>query len=503
MTLRRKTLMVFLVMLALPAIFISGVVMLGLKIQTISFERKFGVEVGGWELLTSPIRVLTKATEEEYRSMSEVAASDPSKFSELEWLAKNDISLERCYSYLVVTKNGELVYTGFGEQSKELTNIVVAFGETVILGADQGLFLHEPTQGMIRCGRIDYENGDRGCFAIVTDAIPIMERERKNMLALVISIATAVMISACILMIWGHVAFVKPVLVLRDATRKMAKGNLTFKLEREQKDEIGEICSNFEEMRRHLITQIDKKEQYEQDMRDMISNVSHDLKTPLTAIKGYAEGLLEGIADNPEKRDKYIRTIANKANDMTSLVDELSYFAKLDTNKLPYKFETVEANEFFEDCAMKYKVELEMKDFELNYSSEIPDGVMVVIDIEQIRRVLNNLVGNAVKYRNNDIHGIMTIRVTDANDSVRVSVGDNGIGIAKAELPYIFDRFYRSDKARTSGRAGTGIGLAIVKKIVEEHGGRVLARSELGAGTTISFTVKKGVTENGNKNTDS
>ena len=265
MTLRRKTLMVFLVMLALPAIFISGVVMLGLKIQTVSFERKFGVEVGGWELLTSPIRVLTKATEEEYRSMSEVAASDPSKFSELEWLSDNDASLEKCYSYLVVTKNGELVYAGKGEQSKELTDIVMAFGETVILGADKGIFLHEPTQGMIRCGRIDYENGDRGCFAIVTDAIPIMERERKNMLALVISIATAVMFSASILMVWGHVAFVKPVLVLRDATRKMAKGNLTFKLEREQKDEIGEICSNFEEMRRHLITQIDKKEQYEQD----------------------------------------------------------------------------------------------------------------------------------------------------------------------------------------------------------------------------------------------
>jgi len=212
---------------------------------------------------------------------------------------------------------------------------------------------------------------------------------------------------------------------------------------------------------------------------------------------------MDGVADTEEKRSKYLKTIAMKANDMTLLVEELSYFAKLDTNKLPYKFETLDANGYFSDCVDEYSIELEIKDFEIHFVSEVEHGTLIVIDTEQIHRVMNNLVGNAVKYRNNDIHGIMTVKLTDANDSVRVSVSDNGIGISKAALPHIFDRFYRADKSRTAGRAGTGIGLAIVKKIVEEHGGRVFARSELGNGTTISFTVKKGAKQNGDKNIDS
>ena len=128
----------------------------------------------------------------------------------------------------------------------------------------------------------------------------------------------------------------------------------------------------------------------------------------------------------------------------------------------------------------------------VNFISEIDPDTVVVVDCEQIRRVMNNLIGNAVKYRNNEIHGKINVKLTDSGDSVRISVIDNGIGISKEAQPHIFERFYRADKSRTSGRAGTGIGLAIVDKIVKEHKGRVFVKSELGKGTTISFTVKKG-----------
>ena len=245
-------------------------------------------------------------------------------------------------------------------------------------------------------------------------------------------------------------------------------------------------------MRIHLKTQIDQREQYEQDVREMISNVSHDLKTPLTAIKGYAEGMLDGVADSKERQEKYLKTIMVKATDMTLLVDELSYYSKLDNNKLPYNFETVNAVDYFRDCVDEYAIELEMKDFTVSFISEIDSGTPVVVDCEQMRRVMNNLIGNAVKYRSEGIHGEISVKLTDSGDSVRISVTDNGIGISKEAQPHIFERFYRADRSRTSGRAGTGIGLAIVDKIVKEHKGRVFVKSELGKGTTISFTVKKG-----------
>ena len=214
------------------------------------------------------------------------------------------------------------------------------------------------------------------------------------------------------------------------------------------------------------------------------------LKTPITAIKGYAEGLMEGVASSPEKRDKYIRTIYNKANDMDRLINELTFYSKIDTNKIPYTFSKINVANYFRDCVEEVGLELEARGIELGYFNFVDEDVMVIADAEQMKRVINNIIGNSLKYMDKK-NGIINIRILDVGDFVQVEIEDNGKGIGQKELPYIFDRFYRTDSSRNSSKGGSGIGLSIVKKIIEDHGGKIWVTSKLGIGTEIHFVLRK------------
>ena len=224
-------------------------------------------------------------------------------------------------------------------------------------------------------------------------------------------------------------------------------------------------------------------------MRELISNISHDLKTPLTAIKGYAEGIMDGVADTPEKVDKYLRTISTKAGDMTTLVEELSIYSKIDCNNVPYTFVNINLGNFFNDCIEELSLDLELKDIEMSYFNYTDSHMAVAVDAEQLKRVVNNIIGNSVKYIGGK--GIINVRIKDAGNEIQIEVEDSGKGIDQRDLPYIFDRFYRTDASRNSSQGGSGLGLAIAKKIIEDHGGRIWASSKKGVGTTIYFTLKK------------
>ena len=292
------------------------------------------------------------------------------------------------------------------------------------------------------------------------------------------------------LTLWVYRSVLRPLSKLQEATRKIRDGNLDFTLEVEEDDEIGELCQDFEEMRIRLKENAEEKIQYDIENKELISNISHDLKTPITAIKGYAEGLMEGVASSPEKRDKYIRTIYNKANDMDRLINELTFYSKIDTNKIPYTFSKINVANYFRDCVEEVGLELEARGIELGYFNFVDEDVMVIADAEQMKRVINNIIGNSLKYMDKK-NGIINIRILDVGDFVQVEIEDNGKGIGQKELPYIFDRFYRTDSSRNSSKGGSGIGLSIVKKIIEDHGGKIWATSKLGIGTEIHFVLRK------------
>ena len=306
--------------------------------------------------------------------------------------------------------------------------------------------------------------------------------------ALVILIFTSVSVG-----LWIYRSVATPLVKLRKATQNIKDGNLDFVLDVEGTDEFAELCRDFEEMRRRLKESAEEKLVLDKENKELISNISHDLKTPITAVKGYVEGIMDGVADTPEKMDRYVRTIYNKTNEMDHLINELTFYSKIDTNRIPYTFSKLNVEDYFSDCAEEVGLELETRGIQLCYANYVDSDVQVIADGEQIRRVIHNIISNAIKYmdKGKGMKGIIQIRVKDVGDFVQVEIEDNGKGIAAKDLPYIFDRFYRTDVSRNSAKGGSGIGLSIVRKILEDHGGKVWATSREDIGTIMYFVLRK------------
>ena len=290
--------------------------------------------------------------------------------------------------------------------------------------------------------------------------------------------------------LWIYRSIAVPLVKLKKATKNIKEGNLDFVLEVEGNDEFSQLCQDFEEMRKRLKESTEEKILMDKENKELISNISHDLKTPITAVKGYVEGIMDGVADTPEKMDRYVRTIYNKTNEMDHLINELTFYSKIDTNRIPYTFSKLNVEDYFSDCAEELGLEMETRGIELVYANYVEKGVQVIADGEQIRRVIHNIVSNAIKYMEKP-RGIIQLRVKDVGDFIQVEIEDNGKGIAAKDLPYIFDRFYRTDVSRNSSKGGSGIGLSIVRKIMEDHGGKVWATSRLGIGTIMYFVLRK------------
>ncbi len=302
---------------------------------------------------------------------------------------------------------------------------------------------------------------------------------------LLILVATGLSITA-----WIYRSIVTPICKLEEAAKNIKEGNLDFTIEAESNDEMGNLCKNFEDMRQRLKESAEEKLEAEKQNRILISNISHDLKTPLTAIKGYVEGIMDGVADTPEKVDRYMRTIYNKAMDMDRLLNELTLYSKIDTNRIPYNFNHIHVADYFGDCIEEIGLELEAEHIGLSYFNYAGDDVQVIADPEQLKRVIDNIIGNSVKYMDKE-HGLINIRIKDVGDFIQVEIEDNGKGIGQKDLPFIFDRFYRTDASRNSATGGSGIGLSIVKKIIEDHGGKIWATSKECTGTVMYFVIRK------------
>lgn len=316
-----------------------------------------------------------------------------------------------------------------------------------------------------------------------------------------LSVMLILLFTAAMLSIWLYRSIVSPLRKLRTAARLIKDGNLDFEIETESDDEIGELSRDFEEMRKRLKESAEEKLSSEKENRELVRNISHDLKTPITAIKGYAEGIIDGVADTPEKQEKYIRTILSKATEMTTLINELTLYSEIDTNRIPYNFAKLSAVAYFNDCAAEIGMDLGTKGIRFRFLTDVEENVDIIADPEQLTRVIHNIINNSVKYMDK-ADGYVHLRVRDVGDFIQVELEDNGRGIGQKELPYIFDRFYRTDESRNSATGGSGIGLSIVRKIIEDHGGKIWATSQSGSGTTMYFVLRKYQEVNHGENTD-
>ena len=307
---------------------------------------------------------------------------------------------------------------------------------------------------------------------------------------MLVSVILIMAMTCSFLMAWIYRSILTPIETLKKATRNIRDGNLDFEVEIGDDDEIGELCADFEEMRIRLKESTEEKVVFDSQNKELISNISHDLKTPITAVKGYVEGIMDGVADTPEKMDRYIRTIYNKANEMDRLINELTFYSKIDTNRIPYTFNKIYISDYFEDCVDELSVELDSSGISLTYFNYLEEDAVVIADAEQLKRVINNIISNSLKYMNKP-KGVINIRLRDVGDFIQIEIEDNGKGIAQKDLANIFERFYRTDASRNSSKGGSGIGLSIVKKIMEDHGGQVWATSKEGTGTTMYLALRK------------
>ncbi|ADC48735.1 two-component sensor histidine kinase involved in phosphate regulation [Alkalihalophilus pseudofirmus OF4] len=234
----------------------------------------------------------------------------------------------------------------------------------------------------------------------------------------------------------------------------------------------------------HDITELKKLEQVR---KDFVANVSHELKTPVTSIKGFSETLLDGAMADPAYMEKFLTIIHKESERLQSLIQDLLELSKLEQHYFRLNWGRAELTKIVQDAVELLRPKAEAKEIALSLhaaSSVEMDG-----DSERLKQVAINLISNAITYTPN--HGEINVSVTQDHQSILFTVSDNGIGIESSELPRIFERFYRVDRARSRNSGGTGLGLAIVKHLVEAHNGKLSVESELGHGTTFTIHFMK------------
>jgi signal transduction histidine kinase len=487
--LKDRLLTAFFIMIAMPVLLLAVTACTIVSLQMNSIEKSYDVETDTLQIITNPTQILNRLTRGTYNEIKLTALKSPESFENPTYIERLNRELNKKYSFIVLRKNGEFIYTGNIEELTKVSDNLQEFG-AYNTDVDGGIYIGGKNPYLVKAQDFYFSDGGEGTIFVITDLNTLVPQIKEVAKQGIISFFIILCFTALILMLWIYRSIIRPLNILRVGMNQIKDGDLDYSVESETGDEIGQLCDDFEEMRIRLKELINSRLQYEEDIKELISNISHDLKTPLTAIKGYSEGLMDGVADTPEKQEKYLKTIFTKANDMSTLVDELAFYAKIDCNTIPYSFKEINLREYFDDCIEEIGLDLEVKNIEILYANEVDPAVEVVADAEQLKRVINNIIGNAVKYLDKK-KGYIQIRIHDCGFYVQVEIEDNGVGIPKVDIPYVFDRFYRADASRNSKKGGSGLGLAISKKIIEDHAGKIWAESEQGVGTTIIFTLKK------------
>ena len=490
MKFKTRLVVAFFTIILIPLVLSSALVCMVGKYQLSSIEKNYGIKNTTVESLASSVTVLTRLTEQPYRELEALIRENPEEMEDAAQLESLNGELQDKKSYLLVRKNDTIAYIGTeASKTEKVISQLPEYGAAETT-SENGMYLGGKAQVLLKQIDFQYSDGSEGSAFIVTNVGSLIPEVKSLFVEIIVCIFLVLVFTACVLIIWIYRSVMGPVGKMREATKSIKEGNLDFELPVETDDELGQLCGDLEDMRKRLKNTAEEKLKFDKENKELISNISHDLKTPVTTIKGYAEGIMDGVADTPDKVAKYVRTIYNKASEMDVLINELTLYSKIDTNRIPYNFTILSVNDYFNDCSEDLSLDLEAKNVEFGYFNYVEPKVKVIADPEQIKRVVHNIVNNSVKYMDKDKPKI-NLRVKDVGDFVQVEIEDNGKGIASKDLPNVFERFYRTDASRNSSKGGSGIGLSIVKKIIEEHGGKIWATSREHTGTTMYFVLRK------------
>jgi len=287
-------------------------------------------------------------------------------------------------------------------------------------------------------------------------------------------------------------SILKPLQALNKAAENIASGNLDYKIEYRASDELGRFSRTFEQMRLKLRESLQKQHDIEMSRKEMVAGISHDLRTPIASIKGYVEGLQDGVAMDQKMTERYLAVIKDKTEKLDRLIDDLFQFAQLDMGKIDINLRNEDSLELLENIFSSYEMELGESSFVVD--RPLPSA-QVKVDKHKIEQVVDNLVQNARRHTTKDV--IIKTGAYVQDGKLVVTVRDNGPGIEEQELPHVFERFYRGEKSRSRDFGGTGLGLAISKYIIETHGGKIWAESIHGKGSNFYFSLPSGRRQGG------
>lgn len=300
----------------------------------------------------------------------------------------------------------------------------------------------------------------------------------------------------------------KPVEDLKRGLLEVSRGNYGVEVRAYANPEIADLVTAFNQMSQQLKASEQEKSKYENNRKELLASISHDLKTPITSINGFIDGILDGVADTPEKQEAYIRIIQQNTRYLNRLIDDLLLYSKLDLHKLNFEFTSLSIKTYLDELFMELALEQEENGVSMHFHDQLDEVIMLNLDPRHMTRAIRNIVANAVVYGRTSsaeidfklYRGTSTLDIetlicgsssgcVTSGDWVSLTITDNGPGIPPDQLHKIFERFYRGDEARTMASGSSGLGLAIAKEIVDAHHGRIWATSTVGTGTTIGISL--------------
>lgn len=280
----------------------------------------------------------------------------------------------------------------------------------------------------------------------------------------------------------GHVMV--PLEALEQGARRIQKGNLAAVVSYEGDREFEIVCEAFNQMQEHLLREQEKNKRYEKARTDMIAGISHDLRTPLTAVRGMLKGVLDGIASTPEQQNRFLTIAYTRTGDMERLLKQLFELSRLETGNVPLAMQRLDLTECIERYVQEKQADL--KEGAEAFTADLPkQSVYLNLDVEQLYRIFDNLFDNSRKY--GTCEGLsMELKLTCRAGEAEIVFSDHGPGVPEEKLPHVFEEFYQADESR-SQKSGNGLGLYIVKYLTEAMGGMVWAESGPGFAVHMKF----------------
>lgn len=493
MSIRRKLILSYAAMVVVPVILFGlAIMLLGHAFIKDALPGSSGSSSNGGKraehaLPLASIRDLFTARSELSSGLRFIAGHDPKLLGDPAFLASMEAELEQGNSGIVVTRNDKLTYASPGLAIEDIpANIRNGKSETSRFGPPAGE----------QWVAFSFENADggNGTLYLMTDMKPVAKLFKKLFPLALLTLLAALAVTNGVLSYLVSRSIIKPLYTLREAAGRIREGDLDHPVKLRRQDEIGQLGATFEEMRVRLKGSIDAQLQLEQSRRELLANISHDLKTPITAIQGCAECLRDGIAYTEEQRQKYVQMITGKTAEMNRMIEELQLYATLDTGKLPYRMEKVDLTDYVIQLVNELRLDPRLSDVEMTFGADLDAGnedgggtLLIQADRQKLYRALMNLVDNSLQHMRTAPKRIRFSLEAEPAGMYVLRMADNGEGIPEEALPRVFDRFFRAEESRTPGQGNSGLGLAIVKQIIEAHGGTAYASGNTGGGATIAL----------------